>query len=636
MFFFNLSPLEFFALLGVVSSIVVALYLLDRSRRKQVVPTLRFWQSTQQPAAAQRRRKIQQPWSLLLQLVSLALLLLAIAQLRWGSPVQTSRDHVLLLDTSAWMGARQGRGTLLDEAKSALKQYLRSLPASDRVMLVQADTLATPATGFETDRAKVARLITSARAGETALRFTEALQFAQRLQQSQGRRPGEIVYAGAGRVSGDVPAALPENLRVLPLRVDIENTGLREVGLRRLPQEPDAWEVFVAARNYGRTRVSAPVVLRFGKALVGSRRLDLLPGATVETTFELRTRAAGQLDVQLAVNDAFADDNHASLELPAMDAVAVAVYSDEPDLLRPLLAAHPQVKAEFFRVSQYPALPTAKLVICDRFVPRDLGTVPLALIAPPRERSPIPVRAVVSDAPLTGWHGEHPLGAGIRTKNVRLGSSEVFTPAPGDHVVAETGNGPVIVARDAKPPLVVLGFQPAQEALRYELAAPLLFANLLGWAAPEVLRADELRAASVGSTSVPLAEADTPVRVTGEDGRPVPYTRQGKTLRFWTPTPGLVRVQSGNRERVYSLTLPEVASAVWEPPAAVRRGVPRLSTFSSAARDLWPFLAALGGLGLILEWFLFGGARPVRSDGPASWVRRFTRSAGPQPVRRMS
>ena len=64
---------------------MVALYLLDRSRRRQVVSTLRFWIG-RAAAGGHARRQIQQPLSLILQLVSMALLLLAIAQLRFGTP----------------------------------------------------------------------------------------------------------------------------------------------------------------------------------------------------------------------------------------------------------------------------------------------------------------------------------------------------------------------------------------------------------------------------------------------------------------------------------------------------------------------------------------------------------------------
>ena len=49
-------------------------------------------------------------------------------------------------------GCRGGRqATLLDEARDSARAYLRSLPRRDRVMLVRADALATPATAFESD-----------------------------------------------------------------------------------------------------------------------------------------------------------------------------------------------------------------------------------------------------------------------------------------------------------------------------------------------------------------------------------------------------------------------------------------------------------------------------------------------------
>src|SRR3954464_6004025 len=146
MYFLNLSVLQFVAIFGSVSAVSVALYLLDRSRRKQVVSTLRFWVSAEQPAVAARRRRSNQPWSLLLQLLSMALLILAVAQLRLGSPGQAGRDHVIIVDTSAWLAARSGIRTLIDLARERPRRYLNALPGRDRVMLVRADALTTPAT----------------------------------------------------------------------------------------------------------------------------------------------------------------------------------------------------------------------------------------------------------------------------------------------------------------------------------------------------------------------------------------------------------------------------------------------------------------------------------------------------------
>ena len=82
--FLNLSLGELIGLAGAISAGVVALYLLDRSKRRQLVATLRFWAASDVRTELKHRRRIQQPWSLLLELISLALLLIALAGPRIG------------------------------------------------------------------------------------------------------------------------------------------------------------------------------------------------------------------------------------------------------------------------------------------------------------------------------------------------------------------------------------------------------------------------------------------------------------------------------------------------------------------------------------------------------------------------
>src|SRR6266545_1794714 len=212
----NLTLMQFLAVFGSVAAFSVALYLLDRSRRRQVVSTLRFWTAADQPAPAARRRRIQQPWSLVLQLASMALLLLALAQLRLGTQTLAPRDHVIILDTSSWMAARSGNRTLMDVARDRARAYLRAVPARDRVMLVRADALTTPATSFEPDRKRVDQAIAESQPGATALNIDQALTFARRVQQQGSGRTGEIAFIGTGRVAGRDSAAAqpPRNLRL--------------------------------------------------------------------------------------------------------------------------------------------------------------------------------------------------------------------------------------------------------------------------------------------------------------------------------------------------------------------------------------------------------------------------------------
>jgi hypothetical protein len=627
MFLLNLTWLQLFAAVGGLSAGVVALYLWDRSKRRVRVATLRFWQPSEQVAEVKHRKRIQQPLSLLLQLLSIALLVAALAQPRLGAPGPVARDHVLLLDISAWMAARSGEATLMDEARAAARAYVQALPAGDRVMLVRADALATPATPFEHNRAAVLQAIDDSRASSTALNLNQALDFARQAQRLQGGSRGEIAYAGAGRTFDAPPPASAAGLRVLPVRDAAPNCGLRRIGVQRSSADPDTWEILVAVHNYGTAPRAATVALSFSGSPAGARKAVLAPLAEQNLAFEYKTRAAGVLEARLFSNDAFPQDDRASLELPGQKPLNVTVYSDDPEPLRPMLAANPLVNAVFRTTAAYRPDADTGVAIFDRFNPPVRPTCDAIWIEPPAEGGPVMQRTTVSDAVLTSWTSDHALAAGLRAKDLRLGSAEVFAPAPGDVAVAAVEAGPVIVAHQEKPKFVVLGFHPARGALRYELTTPLLFANILRWMAPDIFRRWELYAASPGTVSVELGpdEQAAGIRVLGDNGTELPYTVDGRSLRFFAATPGTVRVFAGDREMVYSFPLPEVADTKWTPPAEARRGVPVAAAGETDAFfELWPWLALAGGLGLALEWVWFGRGR-MRMNWLRPW--RSLRSA---------
>ena len=106
------------------------------------------------------------------------------------------------------MAARSGDGRLIDQARAAAKNYLKALPASDRVMLVRADALATPATQFESDRLALQRAIDRNPARRRGSEYrTSAWRSPSRPRKLHAQRAGDIVFVGAGRISAD--AGLP-------------------------------------------------------------------------------------------------------------------------------------------------------------------------------------------------------------------------------------------------------------------------------------------------------------------------------------------------------------------------------------------------------------------------------------------
>ncbi|MCS7316238.1 MAG: VWA domain-containing protein, partial [Bryobacteraceae bacterium] len=523
MFLLNLSLGQFLALLGAGSALLVALYLLDRSRRRQLVGTLRFWVAAQSAPESRRRRRLRQWPSLLLQWLTLLLLLAALAQPRLGSRNPQPRDHVLLLDTSAWMAARSGGETLLEQARRLARAWLHTLPRGDRVMLVRVGAVPTPATPFTADPEAIERALEASRPGATALRLARALDFAERAK--RGRAAGETVFIGAARLpAGDAEdLRLPSGLRFVGLESHLENCGLRRIALRRAPEDPSTWRVFVAVRNYGQRPHVRRLALSFGGALFAQARLTLDAGAEHEASFSLRTRSAGWLEIRLAGADALPADDEAIVELPALRQTRVLAYSRRPDLLRPLLSAGAWAQVEYRPPEAYAAAAPADLVILDRFCPAELPQAHAIWVEPPPECAPVAVRETVRKVRLVRWRTDHPVGTGLRSRDAVLPVAHVLVPAPGDAVVAEVEAGPVILARSAPFKSVVLGFHPLEGAMRYEVAAPLLFANVLRWMAPDAFGSMEVRVGSAGSLSLELGEQEPQVKVLDGDGRPLPF-----------------------------------------------------------------------------------------------------------------
>jgi hypothetical protein len=625
--FLNLSLGQFLALFGAVAAFSVALYLLDRTRRKQVVSTLRFWIVPGQPAPVSRRRKIQQPLSLLLQLLGMALLLLAIAEFQFGGTINKRRDHVLVLDTSAWMGAslpNRPNLTLMDVARANAIGWLRAVPPSDRVLLVRADGLATPATSWETDHRKIARAILESQPGATTLNLSQNLEFAKDLQRQSGASAGEIVYSGPGRISTreadntSIPS-LPA-FRVLSVADAIENRGIRSVGARRSETDPGTWDVLVRVRNYGRRPHTVNVTLNFGKVPQGLHAIELAPGAEQDTTFQVHSRAAGILEARLYPRDAFAADNYAALELPTQRQLHVIVYSDQPELIRPALASDPRVNPEFRPKAQYtPA--NDGLVILDHFHPDTRPQGNVVWIDPPSEKPPIPIRERVDHPAGLSWIPDQPLTQGIHARNAQIESASVFEFGPGDIRVAEVDKGPVMIASsndthgndtrstdNGQSRMVVIGFNPFSGAMRYELSTPLLLANILRWMSPDVFRDVDVGTQSAGAVSVPVpASVDkNSIQVLTDSGTVLPFNIRDRAVQFFVGEPARVRVLAGNSERVYSLTLPEMWDTKWTPPGNVRHGIPAWNDSLRRSRVLWPFLAALGAALLIAEWMIYG------------------------------
>ncbi|MFL6449214.1 MAG: vWA domain-containing protein [Bryobacteraceae bacterium] len=614
MFFLNLTAPEFLTLLGTLGGLVTALYLFDRTKRKRVVSTLRFWKSAGAAEDQPRRKKVNQPWSLVLQLLSLLCLLLALAQLNWGTREIRSRDHVLLVDTSAWAGESEPSGKMMDRERKAAQTYVAGIRPGDRVLLVAADSLSTPVTAFTSDPAQLRSGLAGLKESFSSLNIAGALAYARQAQQWSGGQAGEIVYVGPARADLQTAAvALPPNLRLIKIPSELQNAGIRSLAVHRSEDDSSAWQATVTLRNDSPAARSVQLRTQYAGTTFAPRTYLFKPGAEVEARYDFVTNTAGLLKAEIYPHDELPIDDTAALQLPSNGTLKVTAYTRRKDLLNPLLAADHRLNVEYLDPDQYQQKAKADAVILDSFSPQSIPSRPSLWINPPKQGGPFPVRTTVNQATITRWKSGLEFGLGLHTREERLPTAEVFQVDRSDVPFASVVAGPTIVLRPDspnRPKLAVIGFDPLQPQLRFTLTTPLVFANLLSWLSPESFRTLDFTAKRVGAASVSLdeAEARDTLQVTNSKGLAIPFTLADNTVQLFTSQPDVIRIVSKDRERVLSLTLPDVARDLWT-PAKVATGLPATANYLPSSTDLWKFLACVGGLGLLAEWYLFGGGR---------------------------
>ena len=499
-------------------------------------------------------------------------------------------------------------------------------------MLVRVDGLATPVSSFTSDRGQILNALRRSSPGFSALNIQQALSFGRHAQTWSGGLPGDIVYIGP-QLIGDDESVAPQlpNLRVIGVEPSREHCGIRRIGVKRNEEDANSWQAIVTLKNYGSSRRIIRLNTQFGGTVFAPRPVRLEPGQETGLEYNFTTNTEGQLIAEIEPPDGLESDHRAVLELPRAGRLRVAVFTARPDVLKPLLESDHRLEVKFSSPADYIAKPAADVMLLDQIAPNEEPKIASLWIRPLKGHSPLPVKAVVNDALVKTWHSETSLGAGLHARGALIPTAEVFQTFDDDVPISSVEEGPIVVARpssEGRPKIAVIGYDPLDGQLKFEATTPLLFANLLHWLSPEAVRMLDVTAAPVGAATITLdAGEQRPgalpdgrerMRITDNSGVPVPFTVRDRTLQLFASRPSIVHIASADRERVLSLTLPDVADFEWKPPENAALGLPLPARFTPGAVDLWKWLAVLGGLGLLLEWILFGRSYILKRRKPTS------------------
>src|SRR5512135_650421 len=242
-----LTPLAF--ALAALLPIIVALYFLKLRREEQRISSTYLWRTLVRDTAANAPwQRLKPSWLLLLQLLFLIALILALARPFTWSEAAAGSHPILVIDTSASMGAMDVKPNRLAEASAAARRLIEGLPNSTRVTLIEAGAqVRVPVSGADDPAAAISAL-NEVQPGLSGADMASALTMAAAIA---AREPdSEVVIVSDGRVTLPDNLTLPGRVRYIPIGQDNDNQALGAFSLQ-FEAGGRSLTAFVQVVNYG-------------------------------------------------------------------------------------------------------------------------------------------------------------------------------------------------------------------------------------------------------------------------------------------------------------------------------------------------------------------------------------------------
>lgn len=533
---------EVLFLAGLIGLALVLLYLLRPRRRRVEVPFGALWQRV---LVQSESRAVGKHWRRLLSLLLMAaiagLLVTALADplltRAVGAVTAGSSYTVLILDTSASMGTRDGRGgrlgpkvagTRLDEALGAVAELVGKAPSSDRFLLLSATGHVQVRSGWGAPRPTLLQALDGVQTSSGGLDLQRALAAAD--QALAGRPRTRTVLITDGGPALVAPAKWPSTLQVLrvgPARghsgakgeptllpQGLDNLAVADVRVRPAAGDPGRGTATVTLRNDARRPVQARLSIaasdraqdaqQFGQdaALRRVTTLTVLPGTSRQVLEDVDLSAA-RLAVRIAPEPPPPGKAPEFVDLAPYDDWGFAVLAERHELhvllvtegnlfLEAALLASDRVRLHAILPSGYKPENYAwkervrhgiDVVVLDQLTqPLPDGMPGLRLLLhseDPKARYAQAPEVVVRAA-------DHALMRGVSFQDTNFDQIRVIAPQPGDVVLAAAlPSAPVMVARAAPVRTVEWGLDLLETDLGGRFAMPILMDDAVAWLAGE-------------------------------------------------------------------------------------------------------------------------------------------------------
>jgi hypothetical protein len=535
------SPLgisRWFILAGVPVGII-ALYFLKLKRRPVKVPSTLLWRKSLEDLHVNSLfQRLRRNLLLFLQLLAVALAMLALAGLKSKGSGGEGQRFVLMIDNSASMAATDVAPNRLEVARRKAREVVQSMAGDDLAMVISFSDSAKVASNYTGDKRVLLQRIDAIEPTWSSTSLREALQVAAGLANpskqigegvvatsalvtpklfiytdggfpdvegfSLGNLEPEVVVIGPPPPAYSPPAegSAPSDAKA-KVHNPADNVAIVALQARTNDEKPDVYQLFGRVHNFRGAAVQTEAQLYRHAAdkpqaeaeLIDAIALELPPQSDQSFKFDIPDSGLAELEVRLTVKDALEVDNRAfAIVGNARKAQVLAVTAGNRYLLdafnTPTAIERADVRVVSPEEAKGPELSAEirggrfDLVIFDGVRPEtapEANTLYFGSLPPgPAYASPKAIEQPV----ILDWNIGHPLLQYIRDLSlVFVAKANMVEPPAGATSLIESNQGPLAfsVPRDGFTDVVVLfplvdGTTPNTTWFRY-ISFPLFLLN---------------------------------------------------------------------------------------------------------------------------------------------------------------
>jgi Ca-activated chloride channel homolog len=602
-----LAPLAFAFAASI--PVVIVFYLLKRKRVVKLVSSTLLWQKfladTQASAPFQKLRK---NWLLYLQILLLALAVLALTRPYFATTAKPAQLRIVILDGSASMQAVDESPSRFERARTEALKWVDSLEPTDQMVVLLAGANTEVKQSATSEKAALRRALQACAPSDSPTRLVPALKMAESLVRD--RRSAEIHLFSDGAVpelSDFENKALPLIYHKVGQRAD--NLGITALDARANPEDATQRAIYASVANFSSNTLSADLELLLDDQLINTVPLTIPGGQAAPQVFKASQAKDGVFTVRLTGKDDLAADNEASIVSLLPKPVNVLLVTRGNRLLEKALRAVVNVQLAVAN-DLTDAGGGFDFIVLDGLVPT---AWPKGNVLAFRTVNTNWVESVTAvEAPvIVDWKSTHPLLRYAGFDNVQIVKSLTARAPTWAVSILEAPQAPLILAGDlGRQRIVWVGFDPLESNWPLRVSFPIFIANAVDWLNPANAKNSQLLIKAGDPFRLALAESVKTAEVKLPDGSAKQLNVEGANEIVFgdTAKQGIYHLRAGTNEITFCADLLDAAESNIRPRDELKFGEYTRVTATTVQRtnmELWRTLAAIGLAVLLFEWWWY-------------------------------